>query len=127
MELIAIFHLLLALILIVLVLLQDSKGGAMGMFGGGGGGSIFGSSGGGDFLAKATKVVAIFFSFTCIALAYITSSSDKSVLDGYVAPAKQEMPQTEEKSADQKSAKDEAPSTPVESNSEKKDENKVSK
>ena len=86
---VAIFHVLVAIFLIVLVLLQDSKGGAMGMLGGGGGGSntVFGSTGAGNFLTTATKWVAILFAVTCIALAYMTTQKDTSVLDDYVPAA----------------------------------------
>ncbi|MBT4760631.1 MAG: preprotein translocase subunit SecG [Bdellovibrionaceae bacterium] len=84
----SIFHVIVAVALIIFVLLQDAKGGAMGVFGGGGSQSVFGSSGGADFLVKVTRVIAIVFGLTCLALTYQTNRKSDSKLDRYVAPAK---------------------------------------
>ena len=94
MELLAIAHIILAVLLVILVLLQDSKGGALGVFGAGSSGSLFGSSGGGDFLGKSTKWLAIFFSVTCISLTYITSKKESSAIDSYTPSAEStQLPQ----------------------------------
>ena len=80
--LVTVFHLLLALLLVVFVLLQDPKGGgAFGMGGGGNSQSVFGASGAGNFLATATKYIAICFTVTCIALSYMTIQKEASVTD----------------------------------------------
>ncbi len=97
-EFLSIAHIIVAVLLIIFVLLQDSKGGAMGMFGGGGSQSMFGGSGGGDFLVKVTRVIAIVFGVTCLALTYNTNQKTESKTDRYVAPAQTsvgEPPQTE--------------------------------
>jgi len=83
MTFLAFVHIALAVFLIVLVLLQDSKGGALGAFGAGSSSSVFGSTGGSDFLTTSTKWLAIFFSATCIILAYMTTNQ-KSVLDSHI-------------------------------------------
>lgn len=79
----AILHVIFALGLIAFVLLQDPKGGAAGVFGGGGGGSnsLFGATGAGNFLTTGTKWCAIAFAVSCLTLAYLTTESNKSILD----------------------------------------------
>ena len=85
--LVAIVHVLIALLLVIFVLLQDSKGGAMGgALTGGGANTVFGSAGAGNFLTKVTKWLAILFAVTCVGLVYMTSTQKKSVLDD-LAPA----------------------------------------
>ena len=76
--------------MIAFILLQDPKGGgALGMLGGGGGSkSLFGSSGANQFLVSVTKWTAIIFALTSIALASLSSQSDKSIMDEYI-PAEQ--------------------------------------
>lgn len=81
-------HLLVALILIVLVLVQDSKGGSVGgAFGGGGSQSILGATGAATIAQKLTRVVAILFAITCIALTIHSTGKNKSVMDGAAAVA----------------------------------------
>lgn len=93
---IAVLHVLVALILIGLVLVQDSKGGgALGMGGGGGGGgsnSVFGATGASSLAAKMTRIVAVIFAATSIALSLISAQRSKSILD--VAPATTSAPAT---------------------------------
>ena len=86
MTFLAIFHVIVAIGLIAFVLLQDPKGGAAGVFGGGGGGSntLFGATGAGNFLTTGTKWLAIIFAVSCVTLAYVTTESNKSVMDGLV-------------------------------------------
>ena len=91
-------HIIVSLIMIVFILLQDPKGGgALGMLGGGGGSkSLFGSSGANQFLVNVTKWTAIIFAFTSIALATLSSQSDKSIMDQYM-PAKNTPAKTSDK------------------------------
>ena len=79
-------HILVSIIMIIFILLQDPKGGgALGMLGGGGGSkSLFGSTGGNQFLVNVTKWSAIIFAITSIALATLSSKSDKSIMDEYI-------------------------------------------
>ncbi len=82
---ITIIHLSVAFVLILLVLLQDSKGGAMGPLGGGGSSqTIFGAGGASSFLVKLTRVTAVTFAATCIGLAYLSTQSNKSVIDDFI-------------------------------------------
>ncbi len=88
-------HLLVALILIVLVLVQDSKGGSVGgAFGGGGSQSILGATGAATIAQKLTRVVAILFAITCIALTIHSSTKNKSVMEGAAAVAPLTAPVT---------------------------------
>lgn len=79
--LIAILHILTALLIIVLVLLQDSKGGGLGIGGGSGSQSLFGSTGASNFLVKTTKWMAAVFALTSIGLTFYTNKKEKSVFD----------------------------------------------
>ena len=86
----AIIHLIVAVLIIIFVLLQDSKGGALGALGGGSGAStVWGSSGAGNILVTATRWLAIVFAVTCVSLAYLTTHKGTSVIDqvpGTTAP-----------------------------------------
>ena len=81
-----VIHILVSIIMIVFILLQDPKGGgALGMLGGGGGSkSLFGSTGANQFLINVTKWTAIIFAITSIALATLSSQTDKSIMDEYI-------------------------------------------
>ncbi len=87
--LVAIVHILVALILIVLVLVQDSKSGSIGgAFGGGGSNSVLGATGATTLAQKMTRWTAVVFAGTCILLTMYASQSHKSILDaGGVAGA----------------------------------------
>lgn len=89
MTFVAIVHILVALVLIGLVLVQDSKGdGAFGMGGGGGGSnSLLGATGAQSLAAKMTRIVAVVFAITCIALTLMTAERSRSVIDTGVIPA----------------------------------------
>lgn len=67
-----IIHVLVSLLLIVVVLLQPGKGGDLGsVFGGGGSSeSVFGASGAVPFLSKVTRVLAVLFLLSSLALGY---------------------------------------------------------
>ncbi|MGE3975354.1 MAG: preprotein translocase subunit SecG [Bdellovibrionales bacterium] len=86
--LVATLHVIIALLLIVFVLMQDSKGGAAGgMFAGGGSHSILGATGATNLLVKVTRVLAIGFAISCVALTVMTIRQSKSVLEGVALPA----------------------------------------
>jgi preprotein translocase subunit SecG len=85
---IVVLHIIVAVLLITMVLLQDSKGGAMGgMMGGASSNSLFGSTGATTFLAKLTRALGIIFAVTCVTLTIMAGKQEKSVIDGYTAPA----------------------------------------
>jgi preprotein translocase subunit SecG len=83
---VAVVHIIFAVILIALVLVQDSKGGALGI-GGSTSNSVLGATGGTTLATQATRVVAVLFAITCIALTYLTASGTGSVLDQVNLPA----------------------------------------
>lgn len=83
---VAVVHIIFAIILIALVLVQDSKGGALGI-GGSTSNSVLGATGGTTLATQATRVVAVLFAITCIALTYLTASGTGSVLDQVNLPA----------------------------------------
>lgn len=88
MTLIAVVHIIVALILIVLVLMQDSKSsGALGIGGGSNSNSILGATGAQSLAAKMTVWAAVIFALTCLALTFYASSGNKSVVDNLPAAA----------------------------------------
>ena len=95
--LIAVLHILIALILVIVVLVQDSKGGNVGgAFGGGSSQSIFGASGAASFLVKLTRYLAVGFMATCILLTILSArTGSKSVIDSMpMKKAANSVPQT---------------------------------
>lgn len=81
MTLLAICHIIFALLLICLVLLQDPKNAGGGLFSGGGSNSILGSTGGATFLTRLTQYTAILFGITCLVMTIVTRPNVGSVLD----------------------------------------------
>ena len=76
-------HVIVCSFLILVVLLQAGKGGGMGIaFGGGGSQTVFGSSGAGNFLTRLTAFCAAIFFINSLALAYLSSKSDSTRLQG---------------------------------------------
>ena len=112
-SILAMVHVALSIFLVILVLIQDPKGGgAGGMFGGGGGSnSLFGASGAPTFLARLTRVVAVIFAGSCIAMTIFIKPVTSSVLDSMEMPAAQSI---ESAPAE---ATDSAPETPQENDS----------
>lgn len=87
MTLLAICHIIFALLLICLVLLQDPKNaGAGGMFGGGGSNSLLGSTGGATFLTRLTRYSAVAFGITCLVMTIMSRPNVGSVLDADMNP-----------------------------------------
>jgi preprotein translocase subunit SecG len=77
--------------LVVIVLLQSGKGeGMAGVFGGGGSQTIFGARTG-DVLTKSTTVLAVLFMCLSLALALLSTRSEKSLSDE-IARAAAQMP-----------------------------------
>jgi preprotein translocase subunit SecG len=75
-----ILYVLVCLFLILVVLLQAGRGGGMGAaFGSGGSQTVFGGAGATNFLQKLTVASAALFMILSATLAYLSSSSDKSL------------------------------------------------
>ncbi len=93
---IGVLHIIVALVLIILVLIQDSKSdGALGMGGSSGSNSLLGATGAQSLAGKMTVWAAIIFAVTCLALATMTSSKTKSVVDSLplpTAPSQEHFP-----------------------------------
>jgi preprotein translocase subunit SecG len=81
MTLLAVCHIIFAVLLICLVLLQDPKNAGGGMFGGGGSNSLLGSTGGATFLTRLTRYSATAFGITCIVMTILSRPNVGSVLD----------------------------------------------
>lgn len=87
-SLVAVLHIMVALVLIALILVQDSKSGSVGgAFGGGGSNSILGATGATTLAQKATRVAAIVFALTSITLTIYSSRAHRSVIDDVVTNA----------------------------------------
>src|SRR4051812_12877104 len=95
----SILYVLVCLFLILVVLLQPGRGGMGGAFGGGSSQTVFGGSGAGNFLTRLTSVSAALFMILSATLAYMSSSSDKSLeRAAEAARAKQAAKQAQQKS-----------------------------
>ncbi len=81
MTLLAVAHIIFALLLICLVLLQDPKNAGGGMFGGGGSNSLLGATGGATFLTRLTRYAATAFGITCLVMTIMSRPNVGSVLD----------------------------------------------
>jgi preprotein translocase subunit SecG len=75
----SIIYVLVCLFLVLVVLLQPGRGGVGGAFGGGSSQTVFGGSGAGNFLTRLTSISAALFMILSASLAYMSSSSDKSL------------------------------------------------
>jgi len=75
----SIVYVLVCMFLILVVLLQPGRGGVGGAFGGGSSQTVFGGSGAGNFLTRLTSISAALFMILSATLAYMSSSSDKSL------------------------------------------------
>jgi preprotein translocase subunit SecG len=86
-----IVYIIVSVALIVIVLLQSGKGeGMAGVFGGGGSQTIFGARTG-DVLTKSTTVLAVLFMCLSLALALLSTRSEKSLSDE-IARAAADLP-----------------------------------
>ena len=83
-QVLIVFHVLLAIGIVVFVLLQQGKGADMGAaFGSGASGTVFGARGSASFLSRTTAVLAALFFITSLSLAYFTDyqSNKKDILE----------------------------------------------
>ena len=79
MQVLNIFHVLIAIAMVALVLVQRGAGATAGAaFGSGASGTVFGSRGAGTFLTKSTWVLATLFCAISLAMAVILSRSETS-------------------------------------------------
>lgn len=79
MQLILVFHVLVAVALIVLVLIQQGKGAEVGAaFGSGASQTLFGSQGSSSFLLKVTGILAALFFATSLTLGYLAAHQTKT-------------------------------------------------
>ncbi len=75
MQILNIFHVLLAIAMVALILVQRGAGATAGAaFGGGASGTVFGSSGAGNFLTRTTSVAAIGFFVISMWMAVMASN-----------------------------------------------------
>jgi preprotein translocase subunit SecG len=101
MQVLNIFHVLIAIALIAFVLIQKGQGATAGAaFGAGASGTVFGSRGAGNFLSKTTWILAALFCTISLTMAVMVSRimSDPEVGLGVVgdtAPAVEESIRTE--------------------------------
>ena len=101
MQVLNIFHVLIAIALVALVLIQKGQGATAGAaFGSGASGTVFGSRGAGNFLTRSTWVLAALFCAISLTMAVMVSrlsaipENDLGVVGAaQVAPAVEEAPQ----------------------------------
>lgn len=75
-QIIILFHLVIAVSLVALVLVQQGKGAGMGAsFGSGSANTVFGSAGPASFLMKLTGSLAALFFITSLTLGYMASAN----------------------------------------------------
>jgi preprotein translocase subunit SecG len=128
----SILYVLVCLFLILVVLLQPGRGGVGGAFGGGTSQTVFGGSGAGNFLTRLTSISAALFMILSATLAYMSSSSDKSleaatqaakakaaqkaakVVDAGVAPAPTNAPEQLDMQPAEEAPEGESPAAPQE-------------
>jgi preprotein translocase subunit SecG len=105
----SILYVLVCLFLILVVLLQPGRGGIGGAFGGGSSQTVFGGSGAGNFLTRLTSVSAALFMILSATLAYLSSSSDKSLERAIEAQRAKQAAKAKDTASDKDKAKDEKP------------------
>lgn len=86
-EIVLLFHIIIAIVIIALVLLQQGKGASMGAaFGGGASNTLFGSRGPASFLMKLTGILVALFFVTSLTLGHLASKQAKAQNRLTVAP-----------------------------------------
>lgn len=75
-----VIHAISCLFLILVVLLQPGKSGGLGAISGAAAQQVFGGRGAGNFLTKTTWATAGVFLTTSLSLAYLSSSTDASLV-----------------------------------------------
>lgn len=79
MQLLNIFHVLVAIAMIALILVQRGAGATAGAaFGSGASGTVFGSSGAGNFLTRSTSVAAVIFFTISMSMAVMATNMSKT-------------------------------------------------
>jgi preprotein translocase subunit SecG len=107
----SIVYVLVCMFLIMVVLLQPGRGGMGGAFGGGSSNTVFGGSGAGNFLTRLTSISAALFMLLSATLAYMSSSSDKSMHAAEVAAEAKKATKTKLEAARKKEADKNAKAT----------------
>lgn len=93
MTLVAVVHIIVAILLVSLVLIQDSKGGgALGIGDSGGSKSLLGATGAQTLAARMTRWAGVLFAITCVTLTLMTANRTKSVLDTALPAPTQALP-----------------------------------
>lgn len=98
-QVLIVFHVLLAIGIVVFVLLQQGKGADMGAaFGSGASGTVFGARGSASFLSRTTAVLAALFFITSLSLAYFTDfqSGKKDIIEVLKSEEVPPVPQAQE-------------------------------
>lgn len=72
-QFVTVIHVVVCVLLVLVVLLQQGKKDGMGAAFGGGSSSVFGARGAETFLEKITKVLAVVFMSTSLAMVYLSS------------------------------------------------------
>jgi preprotein translocase subunit SecG len=75
-----VIHTIVCFFLILVVLLQPGKSGGLGAITGAGAQQVFGGRGAGNFLSKTTWISATVFFLTSMALAFLSTSTDSSLV-----------------------------------------------
>jgi len=75
-----VIHALACIFLMLIVLIQPGKSGGLGAFTGAGAQQVFGGRGAGNILTRITWATAGIFFVTSITLAYLSTSSDDSLV-----------------------------------------------
>ena len=78
---VTVLHIVACIFLMLTVLIQPGKSGGIGAdLGGAGAQQVFGGRGAGNFMSRATWMITVMFFFTSIVLAYMSSSTDDSLM-----------------------------------------------
>jgi preprotein translocase subunit SecG len=98
MQILNIFHVLVAIAMIAFILIQKGAGATAGAaFGSGASGTVFGSRGAGNFLSRSTWVLALLFCLISLTMAVMASraslapETDLGVVANTSAPATEEV------------------------------------
>ena len=115
-QILTVFHVLVALAIIGMVLLQQGRGADAGAGFGGASNTVFGARGTASFLSRTTAILAVLFFSTSIILAYLGSRQDNKGPDILDSPAsgqvKTDLPPSPNQPI-QAPAKSDLPSQPV--------------
>jgi preprotein translocase subunit SecG len=91
-QLLTVFHVIVALLIIGTVLLQQGRGADAGAgFGGGASNTVFGARGTASFLSRTTAILAALFFSTSILLAYLGARPDNKERDILDTPVSEQV------------------------------------